>query len=59
VTNAAGAAGGAAQIQYNDGTGILAADSDFTFQPGTNTMSVPNAVVTTLLDAQGDVNLVT
>lgn len=57
VTNAAGAAGGAAQIQYNDGTGILAADSDFTFQPGTNTMSVPNAVVTTLLDAQGDVNL--
>lgn len=57
VTNAAGAAGGAAQIQYNDGTGVLAADSDFTFQPGTNTMSVPNAIVTTLLDAQGDVNL--
>lgn len=57
VSNAAGAAGGAAQIQYNDGTGVLDADSDFTFQPGTNTMSVPNAVVTTLLDAQGDVNL--
>jgi hypothetical protein len=57
VSNAAGAAGGAAQIQYNDGTGVLAADSDFTFQPGTNTMSVPNATVTTLLDAQGDVNL--
>lgn len=57
VTNAAGAAGGAAQIQYNDGTGVLAADTDFTFQPGTNTMSVPTAVVTTLLDAQGDVNL--
>jgi hypothetical protein len=57
VTNAAGAAGAAAEIQYNDGTGVLAADSDFTFQPGTNTMSVPTAVVTTLLDAQGDVNL--
>jgi len=57
VTNAAGAAGAAAQIQYNDGTGVLAADVDFTFQPGTNTMSVPTAVVTTLLDAQGDVNL--
>jgi len=57
VSNAAGAAGGAAQIQYNDGTGVLAADADFTFQPGTNTMSVPNAIVTTLLDAQGDVNL--
>ena len=57
VTNAAGAAGAGAQIQYNDGTGILAADSDFTFQPGTNTMSVPNAIVTTLLDAQGNVDL--
>lgn len=57
VTNAAGAAGAAAQIQYNDGTGILAADSDFTFQPGTNTMSVPNAIITTLLDAQGNVDL--
>jgi hypothetical protein len=33
VSNAAGAAGGAAQIQYNDGTGVLAADSDFTFHP--------------------------
>ena len=57
VTNAAGAAGAAAQIQYNDGTGVLAADADFTFLPGTNTMSVPNATITTLLDAQGDVNL--
>lgn len=57
ITASSGAAGGAAQIQYNDGTGVLAADSDFTFQPGTNTMSVPNAIVTTLLDAQGDVNL--
>jgi hypothetical protein len=57
VTNAAGAAGAAAQIQYNDGAGVLAADADFTFVPGTNTMSVPNATITTLLDAQGDVNL--
>jgi hypothetical protein len=57
VTNAAGAAGATAQIQYNDGTGVLAADADFTFQSGTNTMSVPNATITTLLDAQGDVDL--
>lgn len=57
VTNAAGAAGATAQIQYNDGTGVLAADADFTFQSGTNTMSVPNATITTLLNAQGDVDL--
>jgi hypothetical protein len=56
VSSTSGAAGSTSEIQYNGGAG-LAANSNFTFQPGIGTMSVPTAVITTELDAQGDVSL--
>lgn len=57
VSNSAGAAGAAAQVQFNDGTGVLAASANFTFLSSTNTLTVTNAVVTGTLTANGDVDL--
>ena len=57
VSNSAGAAGAAAQVQFNDGTGLLAASANFTFLTGTNTLTVTNAVVTGTLSANGNVDL--
>lgn len=57
VSNSASAAGSAAEIQFNDGTGLLAASPNFTFLSSTNTLTVTNAVVTGTLSANGDVDL--
>jgi predicted RNA-binding protein with TRAM domain len=55
VSNSAGAAGAAAQVQFNDGTGLLAASANFTFLSSTNTLTVTNAVVTGTLTAASSV----
>jgi len=53
VSNSASAAGSAAEVQFNDGTGLLAASPNFTFLSSTNTLTVTNAVVTGTLSANG------
>ena len=57
VSNSASAAGSAAEVQFNDGTGLLSASANFTFLTSTNTLTVTNAVVTGTLTANGDADL--
>lgn len=56
VSNAAGAAGNAGDVQFSDGSN-LTANSNFNFNNGSQTLSVPNAVVGTALQANGNVDL--
>jgi len=56
VSNGAGAAGNAGDVQFSDGA-TLTANSNFNFNNGSQTLSVPNVSVGALLEANGNVYL--
>ncbi len=56
VSNGAGAAGNAGDVQFSDGS-QLTSNSNFNFNNGSQTLSVPNISAGTLLEANGNVTL--
>ena len=54
-----GAAGSAMEIQFNDGTGHFAADSDFTWSTTTNTLTVNGTVTVATLVTTGATSTIT
>jgi len=56
VSNAAGAAGAASEVQFNTG-GVLDASANFTFQSGSNLLTVSNVTITADLSVQGNSTL--
>ena len=48
-----GAAGTTGTVQFNDGTGLFAADADFTWSTTTNTLTVNGTLTTNIIVATG------